>query len=170
MFVFDATPLIYLAKADALDIVDDHDERCIVPAPVHEEVVDEGIEAGYPDARRVEAAIDADTFEVVTVAETPLRARLEENPNLSDADAAVLACAAARDGVAVMDETAGRDAASVEGIPTRGTAYLVLSQVSDGPLTAEKGRAVVDAMVDAGWYCSTDMYAKIRDKLDSLTD
>ncbi|WP_436908994.1 DUF3368 domain-containing protein [Halosimplex marinum] len=170
MFVFDATPLIYLAKADALDIVDDRDERCVVPAPVHEEVVADGIEAGYPDARRIDAAIEADTFDVVSVDTTPLRSRLVSNPNLSEADVAVLACAAARDGVAIMDETAGRDAASVEGISTRGTAYLVLSSVRDDAITAGEGRAVIDAMVDAGWYCSTDMYAKIRAKLDALAD
>ncbi|WP_436927617.1 DUF3368 domain-containing protein [Halosimplex amylolyticum] len=170
MWVFDATPLIYLAKVDHLDLVDHHDERCVIPTPVHQEVVETGIEEGYPDARRIEAAIEADTFDVVTVDETPLRTRLKENPALSDADAAVLACAANRDGIAVMDEAAGRDAASVEEIPTRGTAYLVLSLVRQGAITADEAQEVIDAMVDAGWYCSTDIYAKIRSTLDSLTD
>ncbi|MFC7138509.1 DUF3368 domain-containing protein [Halosimplex aquaticum] len=170
MWVFDATPLIYLAKVDALDLADQHEERCLVPAPVYEEVVEAGVEAGYPDARRIEAAIDADTFDVVSVDETPLRSRLEGNPNLSDADSAVLACAARRGGIAVMDETAGRTAASVEEIPTRGTVYLVLSLVRHGVITADEARDVIDAMVEEGWYCSTDMYAKICSKLDSLAD
>jgi len=52
--------------------------------------------------------------------------RLQRNPKLSDADVAVLACAYTHDGVAVMDETYGRDVASAEQVTTRGTAYLVL--------------------------------------------
>lgn len=170
MWVFDATPLIYLAKVESLALVDQLDDQCLIPAPVHREVVETGLEAGYPDARRIDTRIKADIFDVVTVAETPLRARIAENPNLSDADAAVLACADARDGVAVMDETYGRDVASTEGITTRGTAYLVLSLVSDGTMPADDARNVIDAMVDEGWYCSTAMYAKICSKLESLAD
>jgi hypothetical protein len=29
---------------------------------------------------------------------------------------------------------------------------------------------VIDAMVDEGWYCAPDVYAKIVQKLDSLAD
>ncbi|GCF14475.1 hypothetical protein Harman_24100 [Haloarcula mannanilytica] len=48
---------------------------------------------------------------------SPIYSRLQENSNLSDADAAVLAYADAHDGVAVMDETYGRDVAVAEGSP-----------------------------------------------------
>ena len=170
MFIFNATPLIYLAKVDALNLVDHREEHCVIPKSVYVEVVEAGIEAGYTDARRVEAAVEADTFDVVSIEEKPLRAKLTDSPNLSDADAAVLACTANRDGVAVMDETAGRDAASVEEITTRGTAYLVLSLVRQGTIIAEEAPTVIDTMVEEGWYCSTDMYARILAKLDSLGD
>jgi hypothetical protein len=29
---------------------------------------------------------------------------------------------------------------------------------------------VIDAMIDEGWYCAPDVYAKIVQKLDSLAD
>ncbi|WP_415382907.1 DUF3368 domain-containing protein [Halosimplex sp. TS25] len=170
MWVFDATPLIYLAKVDRLGLVDDVDGRCVLPDPVHAEVVETGIEEGYPDARRIEAAVEADVLDVVSVADTPLRSRIRENPKLSEADAAVLACADARDGVAVMDETYGRDVASTEGIATRGTAYLVLSLVADSVISAGEARSAIDAMVEEGWYCAPDTYAKILSKLESMAD
>jgi hypothetical protein len=70
---------------------------------------------------RIERHVDEETFEVVTVEETGLASRLQDNDNLSDTDVAVLACAAARDGGAVMDEAAGRDVVTTESITTRGT-------------------------------------------------
>jgi predicted nucleic acid-binding protein len=168
MWVFDTTPLISLAKIDRLDIVERLDQPCLVPESVYGEVVDDGLDAGYPDVRRIDQRVEDGTLEVVSVAETALAARLLGNDSLSDANVAVLACAADRDAVAVVDETYGRDVAATEGISTRGTAYLVLSQVSQGPIDVSGGREIIDAMIDEGWYCAPDVYTRIVGKLDSF--
>ena len=170
MWVFDATPLIYLAKVDRLALVQHLEASCVLPERVYEEVVETGLEQGYPDARRIERSVDADRFDIVSVETTPLLSRLQDNSNLSDADVAVLACADAHDGVAVMDETYGRDVAAAEGITTRGTAYLVLKLASEGAISVDDARTVIDTMIDEGWYCAPDVYAKIVQKLESLTD
>ena len=169
-WVFDATPLIYLAKAEQLDVIETLDAPRIVPKAVHHEVVTAGVERGYDDARRIERAVEDDRIEVVTVDldESAAAERLQRHPGLSDADVAVLACADGRDGVAVMDESAGRSAAAVEDIETRGTAYLILSAVKRGAMTHEQGRETIDAMVDAGWYVAPDMYTKLVGKLESF--
>ena len=60
-----------------------------------------------------------------------------------------------------MDETYGRDVASTEGIETRGMAYLVLSLAKRGVVDSQRAREDIDAMVNAGWYCAPDTYAKI---------
>ena len=170
MWVFDATPLIYLAKVDRLALVEHLDASCVIPERVYEEVVETGLEQGYPDARRIERGVNADRFVIESVEATPLLSRLRENNDLSDADVAVLVCADAHDGVAVMDETYGRDVAAAERITTRGTAYLVLKLASEGTISVDEARSVIDAMVDEGWYCAPDVYAKIVQKLDSLAD
>jgi predicted nucleic acid-binding protein len=168
MWVFDATPLIYLSKAERLELLSHLDAPRVIPQRVYEEVVDGGIEEGYPDARRIEQCVEDGVFEVVGVSEAAFFERLLENENLSDADVSVLAYADSRDGVAVMDETYGRDVAATEGVETRGTAFLVLLLVKDGVIDAEAGREIVDAMLEAGWYCAPDMYAKVVQKLDSV--
>jgi len=170
MWVFDATPLIYLAKVDRLALVQQLDGSCVLPERVYEEVVETGLEQGYPDARRIERSVDADRFDIVSVETTPLLSRLQDNSNLSDADVAVLTCADAHDGVAVMDETYGRDVAAAEGITTRGTAYLVLKLASEGAISVDDARTMIDAMIDEGWYCAPDVYTKIIQKLESLAD
>lgn len=170
MWVFDATPLIYLAKVERLSLIQHLEEASVIPERVYEEVVQTGLRAGYPDARRVERHVDIDQFEVVAVENAPLLSRLRTNEKLSDADAAVLALADARDGVAVMDETYGRDVAASEGIATRGTAYLVLKLAKQEVIDAEEARSVIDAMIEAGWYCSPGVYTKIRRKLEESGD
>jgi predicted nucleic acid-binding protein len=168
MWVFDATPLIYLAKVDRLLLLDHLDDACVIPEPVYEEVVTTGIEAGYPDARRIERRADDDRLEVIKVEMTELRSRLQQNSNLSTADVAVLACADANDGVAVMDEQYGRDVAAAEGITTRGTAYLVLKLTKQGAISPEDAQTTIDSIIDAGWYCAPDIYTKIIQRINEL--
>lgn len=168
MWVFDATPLIYLAKVDRLELVQHLDAACVIPERVYEEVVATGIEQGYPDARRIEQCVDADHFDVRVVETATLLSRLQQNSNLSDADAAVIAYADTHDGVAVMDETYGRDVATTEGVTTRGTAFLVLKLAKEGAISVDDARTVIDTVIDEGWYCAPDVYTKIVQKLDSL--
>lgn len=170
MWVFDATPLIYLATVDRLELLSRLEEPRLVPERVHHEVVTRGLEEGYPDARRVERAIEEGILDLVTVEETDTFDRLRGNPNLREADAAVLVCASERRVTAVMDEAYGRDVAAVEGIETRGTAYLLLSLVKNDEVTADAARETLDAMLDAGWYCSPDVYAKLVGKLEELRE
>ena len=168
MYVFDATPLIYLGKAERLGLLADLPDDCVIPEPVHAEVVTRGLEADYPDARRVEQAIDAGVFEVVSDLPSPTFERLCEIERLSRADAAVLAVADAEVRIAVMDDGYGRDIAATEGITTRGTAYLVLQLLRDGAITGDVARTTVDDMLEAGWYCSPDLYAAIVHRIDDL--
>ena len=169
-WVFDATPLIYLAKAARLDVVESVDGPRVVPEAVHREVVTAGVERGYDDAHRIERAVEDGLVDVVAVDtdESAVATRLRRHPGLSDADVSVLACADARDSVAVMDESTGRSAAEVAGIETRGTAYLVLASVRDGGLSTEEGRNTIDAMIERGWHVAPDLYAKIVRKLESF--
>ena len=168
--VFDATLLTSLAKAERLGVVETLSEPRLVPERVYREAVTEGIEAGYDDARRIGRAAEDGGLDVVEVDfdDSPVATRLARHPGLSDADVAVLTCADARDAVAVMDESAGRSAAEVEGVETRGTAYLVLAAVKGGQLSKAEGRDATDAMIDHGWYVAPDVYTRIVGKLESF--
>jgi predicted nucleic acid-binding protein len=169
-WIFDATPLIYLATVDRLSLVEHLAGRCLVPERVYGAVVTAGLDHGDTDARRIEQAVESGTFDTVSTSDTELTDRLRGNPNLSAADIAVLGCADERNGTAVMDEASGRDVAAVEGIETRGTAYLVCSLAKHGTIGVAEAREPIDAMVDAGWYCSPDLYARLVRTLDSVEE
>ena len=166
--VFDATPLIYLGKIDRLDVVADLDRRRVIPGRVYKEVVGKGMQQGYADAKRVNALFRNGTIEQQSFEKNDRFDRLVQNTRLSPADVAVLLLADDLGGTAVMDEGYGRTIAETEGVETRGTAYLVLSRVKDGEIEPEDAREIIDGMVDAGWHCSTDLYAKIFRKLEEL--
>jgi len=162
VYVLDATPLIYLGKMDALEVLDGFD--VVTTRKVYDEVVTCGKEAGAPDARRVEKY----DLNIVEAPENETHERLTDAPGLSDADASVLALVDERNATAVMDEKRGRSVADAEGIGVRGTAFLLLSAVKQDELTADRAREILDGMVDAGWYCSTSFYSKIVRKLEEL--
>ena len=168
MYVFDATPLIYLATVEKLTLIEHLPEPCHTPRAVYDEVVVRGIEEGHADARRIERAVEDGLLCVEDVDETPVLERLRRNENLSEADAAVLARAAARDGTAVMDEAYGRTVADAERIETRGTAFLVLRLLRDDAIDADEARATIDELVAAGWYCAPDLYATLVRRIESL--
>jgi hypothetical protein len=46
----------------------------------------------------------------------------------------------------------------------------VLKLASEGTLSVHDARSVIDTMVDEGWYCAPDVYAKIVQKFDSLAE
>jgi len=168
--VFDATPLIYLATVDHLEIAAHVEGPCHIPEEVYEEVVTAGIEHSHADARRIDHRVENGVFSVTEVDESSLAPQLRTNPTLSEADVSVLACAASIDGIAVMDEAAGRRVAAVEEIETRVTASLVLRCVKTGHLSVPEARETIDAIIEAGWYCTPDLYAQIVRKLESLAD
>lgn len=168
--VFDATPLIYLARVDRLEEVTGLTESCLVTQPVYEKVVTTGLEAGYPDARRIEVVVEAGHLTVRDPPANGLADRLVRNDGVSDADISVLTTAASTGGTAIMDERHGRQVARVENIPVHGTAFLVLALLRERELSRDETLGTIDAMIDAGWHCSTDLYTRIRDRIDDLAD
>lgn len=168
MYVFDASPLLVLATPDRLDFVRSLAGPSCLPASVFEEVVEAGIDAGFTDARRLEQAIEDGLFTVRPDPDTALADRLGRFDKLSHADVSVLALAAHHDGAAVMDEQSGRTVAEIEDIPTHGTAYIVLNALQQGEIDPAEARTVVGKLVDAGWYCSPALHARLLDKIEEL--
>jgi predicted nucleic acid-binding protein len=166
--VFDATPLIYLGKADRIDVLAETEQRLVIPGRVYAEVVEDGTKRGYPDAKRIGRRCRDGLFERQTYERDERFERLSDGTNLAPADTATLLLADETDGTAVMDEKHGRAIAEVEHIDSRGTTYLLLSLVKGGDLPADEARETIDAMVSAGWHCSTDLYSKMLRTLEEL--
>lgn len=168
MLIFDATPLIYLAKAGILERIESIEGKKAVPREVYEEVVVKGKEVGERDAVIVEKSVKKNMVEVLEVERGELYRKLSENPRLSDADVAVLVLADKRGATAILDDEYARTVADAEGIESRGTVFLLFRLLKDGEMTAREVKETVDKMIESGWYCSTDLYADILNQIEKL--
>lgn len=165
MLIFDATPLIYLAKAETIGELAELEQEKLIPEKVYQEVVVEGRKNGEPDAEWIAQLVDKGVFDTETVENNQIDRSTEF---LSQADISVLELTKTKDGTAIMDEEYGRNIAEVENIETHGTAFLVLRLLKKDVISSEEAQNTIDSMIDEGWYCSTDLYKEIVNKIEEL--
>jgi predicted nucleic acid-binding protein len=160
MLVFDATPLIYLAKAGKLDKLEKLEEEKLIPEKVYIEVVEEA--GKEPDGQRIEKAVEKGILKTAS-AEAG-----NGSESLSKADLQVLKIAEEKEAVAVMDEEHGRNVADVRDIKTHGTAFIILRMQKKQIISKKEARETIEKIIDEGWYCSTDLYKDIMNKIEEI--
>lgn len=139
-----ASPLIFLARAGLVDLLQLVGPEIVVPRAVADEVRRRGPED--PTVR----ALAANPWLVVTDIEVP---PLIEEWGLGPGESSVLAWAHARPGaLAILDDYAGRQCATTLGIPMRGTLGLVILAKQQGRIPA--ARPVIEALRGGGLYLS----------------
>jgi len=161
ILVLNSTPMIYLAKVNALELLEKLPEKKVIPNSVYEEVVTKGKKRGAADALLIEKAIDRGILEVREVKNKKLFKTLAQIPGLHRTDAEVLALSKELNATAIVDEDKARGVADVNDVPNRGTGYLLLRFSKLGLLTKEEVKTKVDEMIKFGWRCSTEVYAEI---------
>ena len=160
-FVFDATPLIHLAKAGLAPLLTGLEgEKYTVPA-VAEEVVGKKGRTDYPDAAISSSLIDDGVLKVKAPARRGVQTAARVNPDVHPGEAEVIALARELDAVAVIDDRVARDAARIQGVKVEGTYGVVLRAVRKGSLTAEEAEDALNRLVSSGWRCDAELYAAL---------
>ncbi len=157
ILVFNASPVIVLAKAGLLEKFVRLGEPSIVPQVVMEEI----LRAADPmDPARLWFADSNSMMEVVpSVPMSPFLAGWD----LGSGESAVISTVTERPGaVAVLDDLAARRCAQAHGIPMTGTLGLILLAKKRG-LIPEVGTSL-EAIVNAGLYVSARTLADVRAK------
>lgn len=155
ILVFNASPVIVLAKAGLLDVFAGMGNPAIIPQSVLDEVLN--VEDPMDPARLWFGATQS-LMEVVPTA--PMSAFLA-GWDLGAGESAVISAATERPGaVAVLDDLAARRCAQAHGIPMTGTLGLVLLARKQGLIPAV-GTAL-ESIMNAGLYVSEKMLAAVR--------
>ena len=140
-----ASPLILLARANLLDLLQLAGPDIVVPAPVADEILREGPQD--PAARALE------TMPWVTIVEAPPVPAVVQAWDLGAGESSVLAWALGHPGtVAIVDDLAARRCAAALHVPVRGTLGLILLAKQRGRI--EAARPVLDGMRATGMYLS----------------
>jgi len=165
MFVFDSLPLIYLAKAGKLGLIELLRGEKVVPEAVFREVVVAGKDIGKRDAYEVEALFNRGILEIVEVRESGILSKLEKSKGLFKADAEVIALAHERDAIALIDDEFARRVAKSLNVKVQGTIYLVLKLLKEDKISREEAESAIEEMRRQGFRCSAELYGEIMRRI-----
>lgn len=171
LVITDATVLIYLAKLNNLDYLDELFAEVKISETVYEEVVVRGREERYADALQVETAVDR-FIDVRTLPnETKDRAdEIRASSGLERGECTAIALAEAEDARCLTDDHAARKTAESLGIEVGGTIYVLLEALDSGRLSFEEYVNELDALTDNGFRMSASLYRKAVEAGEDLTD
>ena len=164
--VFDASPLIFLARAGLLRPSLELFAASIIADSVREEVLGSGRQSGAPETTAIEVLLQQGGLTSQAPPDTPLGKSLAGNPRLSKADRDSITVASASGARLLADDSAVRAAAKHAGVALGGTLYVLFALVEKRSLTPERAIAYLDRLVDLGWYCSARLYRAARGALE----
>jgi predicted nucleic acid-binding protein len=146
--VVNASPLIFLSRANVIELLRLSAGDVVVPAPVYEELSRRGASD--------DTTIAIEKTPWIRVVPAPERPASILSWDLGDGESSVLAWALANPGSEVIiDDLAARRCAAALRIDVRGTLGLVLLGKRNGRL--ERARPVLEVLRASGMYLSDDI-------------
>lgn len=143
--VINASPLIFLAKADCLELLLCLHNSILVPQKVWEEI------KAKPEDRRSLSALE--NYAWLRVVDTGAIPSVIQAWDLGEGESSVLTWTLAHPGTeAIIDDLAGRRCAKALGVSLRGTLGLVLFARAQGRIP--QARPVIEQLLAHGMYLS----------------
>jgi predicted nucleic acid-binding protein len=159
--IFDATPLIYLARVGLTGILEAISTPKFVAGSVFREVVEVGRVKGHADALALATLFEAKTVSILDSSDTRILRALTKVRGLELPDAETLALAQERGYRAVLDDLLARKVARTYGIDFVGTPFILLLATRSRLLTGQEALRAVDGMIEEGWRCGPELYREI---------
>ena len=154
--VSNATPLIYLAKADQLSLLHDMFKEIMIPQAVYREVVIQGIQREENDAFRLDEAIKNGWLQVRSIKE-----RYQVKLSIHPGEAEVISLAREMHiKTILMDDIKARTAAEMAGLSPKGTLWLLLKAVKRKVLNFDRFLVTLEDIVRSGFYIKEDVFLK----------
>lgn len=157
--VVDTSPLIFLGKLDALDLLPR--PTGTTPAVLAE------VEAGRPAGNAEADAVQARVKDGAIVIAPPPRRRIDLATGLDPAEAGVLALALDQEvHRVVVDDLAAIRAARLLGLEPVSTPFLLLEAHREQRLGAAAYRRALEALLGHGYFLSPRLYQRLLDAAD----
>ena len=164
--VSNATPLIYLAKADKLTLLNSIVNEVVIPKAVFQEVVMEGKRLGEKDAYRVEGGINQGWLKVKEV-----KNLLSLKFQLHSGELEVISLAV-EEGIktVLIDDAKARSAADLSGLKPLGTLWVVLQAVKNRIMDFDEFLSSLECIIHSGFYLKDEVYIKVIRKARQLSE
>ncbi len=154
--VSNATPLIYLAKANQLSLLQSMVKQVFIPEAVYREVVIEGKRLGEKDAYCVERAI-TQGWMIVQAIKIIYPVEITIHPG----EVEVISLAREK-GIetVLMDDSKARAASEMAGLRPVGTLWLILNAVKNRLLSFDEFLSTLEDIVQSGFYLKEEVYLR----------
>lgn len=164
-FVFNASPLIHLARAGLASLIEMLEgEKYTVPT-VFQEVVELGKELGYADALISEELINKKILLVKSPQKRILHTVGSAHRDLHFGESAVIALSKELDGIAILDDRVARAVAKIHNVRTEGTHMLIFRALRKGLIDKADAERYLQKLVSSGWRCDVELYNKLLSML-----
>ena len=167
--VVNSSPLIYLAKACALNLLLSIYTEVLIPLEVYREAVIKGLEKGFKDAIAVKKAVDSRQLSILKAYPRRSRTLTTSFPCLDRGEAEVLTLALAyKPCHVIIDDKLGRIAVRMLGIEVHGTLYIIIMAIRKGLISSTKTLELLNRLEVSEFRLSTEVYLEMRKRLEKL--
>ncbi len=164
--VSNSSPLIWLSRIRALNLLREVCAEVIIPQEVFEEVVQRGKHLGYADAIVVEQAVEAGWIKVKKI---KTKLKIQELIEIHSGEAAVLQLALQEKiNKVIIDDGAARIIAKGLGLEPRGSVHIIITAAKRNLITAKRARELLTSLVSAGFRLSPEVFAHAIKSLDEM--
>jgi predicted nucleic acid-binding protein len=164
--VSNATPLIYLAKIDKLNLIKAIANQVYIPEAVFQEVVIEGKRLGEKDAYLVEKCINQGWLKVKEV-----KNLLSFDFQLHYGELEVISLAG-QEGIkkVLIDDAKARSVADIAGLQPVGTLWVILQAVKSRMMDFDEFLSTLESIIHSGFYLKDEVYIKVIRKARQLSE
>lgn len=162
--VSNATPLIYLAKADKLNLLKGIAKQVYIPEAVFQEVVIMGKRLGEKDAYRVEKCIDQGWLNIQKA-----KKMLSFDIPIHYGELEVISLAV-QEGInkVLIDDAKARSIADLAGLQPVGTLWVLLESVKNRMMDFDEFLSTLESIINSGFYLKDEVYIKAIRKASEL--
>ena len=164
--VSNATPLIYLAKTDKLNVLKAIADQVYIPIAVFQEVVIEGKRLGEKDAYRVEKCINEGWLNIIEV-----DSLLSIDFPVHYGELEVISLAV-QEGIkkVLIDDAKVRSVADLAGLHPVGTLWVILQAVKNRMMDFDEFLSTLESITHSGFYLKEEVYIKVIRMARQLTE
>ena len=164
--VSNATPLIYLAKTDKLNVLKAIADQVYIPIAVFQEVVIEGKRLGEKDAYRVEKCINEGWL---NIKEVDSLLSIDFPVHYGELEVISLAV---QEGIkkVLIDDTKARSVADLVGLHPVGTLWVILQAVKNRMMDFDEFLSTLESITHSGFYLKEEVYIKVIRMARQLTE
>lgn len=167
--ISNAGPLIHLAKANALQILQTLYRSILIPEEVKTEIVDKGKEKGYSDALEIEKAIQQGWIKTIQIKLNSDFQKAAKTAGLRKAEASLIQYAYENHLIALLDDEPARIFARTLNITIRGTLGILIQATKNNIINSQEAIQTLDKLTET-MYISADLYKTVRKEIEKLTN